>query len=813
MLVNTSWLLDYLEPHCSHDELLDHFTAAGLEVEDAHRLSEDLRGVVVGFVREVKPVEGGAGYYATRIEVAKGKLIDVLCASEHEVKVGWGVPVATAGTTLPSGVEIKAARYHGVDSQGMICLDGEMGMVARTTGLQVFDDESMLGKPLPEVVDIPELLVDLAVLPNRPDCLGMIGIARELAAMLGLNLKYPVSFDNTLPMAAESVVPVSVDDASLCPRYLAQVVRGVKVGPSPHWLKSRLLTAGKRPINNVVDITNFILLEWGQPLHAFDLSTLKGGEIRVRRMKETEELELLDETVIKGDPQALVIADAERPVALAGIMGGSATQTSGETTDVLIEAACFDSVDIRATARRTGVSSDSSYRFERGTDPNRMLTGAATRAAELVVELAGGRLDGACTEFHPEPRKPRVFEVTPELFSRHLGMPIDAATIRGSLEKLDYVCDESLRAEAPTWRIDANDPVALIEDVARIVGYDSIPMKPMTAATTTGGVQPLDRMRNEIAQALVGEGFFECRKAPLRPVDEITPREIAAAAESIVLKNPMRTDMTALRTFLIPSMLEVVEHNARHGGESFRFFEIDRAFLHTGNEPQETWTVALAYGGSVDDNNWSQPGGNATFFHLKGIVENILELAGVRDAEFRQVPLPSKLLVDALTTEIFIGGSPAGLIGQVEPALLAKSKLRTPIFVCELNLQALLVSYTEVRGFQGLARTPAVTRDLAFELPAGTRYADLEATARAAFTEAAKAVNSAFSGDSPGPRLEEVACIGLYEGKQIAEGRKSLTMRLVFREPQRTLTSEEATQLVDAVVAALTGKHEAKLRG
>ncbi|GAB4138495.1 MAG: phenylalanine--tRNA ligase subunit beta [Planctomycetaceae bacterium] len=814
MLVNTTWLLDYLEPHCDHKELLETFTAAGLEVEDAHELSASLRDITIGFIREKKPIPDNDGLYACKIETAKNHLIDVVCASEHPVEVGWGVPVATAGTVLPSGAEIRESNYHGVKSQGMICLDGEMGLVARDSGLHVFNDESLLGRSLAEVIDIPEWLVDLAILPNRPDCLGMIGIAREIAAALGLKLKYPVSPTEILPMSTESIVPVHVENGELCPRYLGQVVRGVKVGPSPHWLKSRLLTAGKRPINNVVDITNFVLLEWGQPLHAFDLSTLNGPEIHVRNMQPGEQLELLDGTVIKGETNPLVIADATRPVALAGIMGGSETQTTIGTTDVLIEAACFDSVTIRRTAKQLGVTSDSSYRFERGTDPNRMLEGAITRATSLVQELAGGTSDGACTETHLQPRKPRVIPLSTEQFQRHLGMEVEASTIRSSLEKLEMTCTEDLEVTVPTWRVDVNDPVVLVEDVARLVGYDTIPLKPMTATATAGYIPPMDRLRNQVAETLAANGFLECRKAPLRPISD---GNLTGESSTIQVQNPMREDMTTLRASLIPSLLETVEHNARRGAENFRFFEIDRTFRLIENEPDEQWCVALMFGGHVNHTNWTRHGEAVTFFHAKGIVENLLELAGVTNDKFLPANQSPGWQAAGQGAELFVNEKPAGILGQVNPKLLSKSKIRTQIFAAELNLQACLNDFSRIRLFQGLSRTPAITRDLAVVVPSDVQYAQLESTAHQAFASAAGKLQSAEGAsesaeNSPGPRLEHISCIDFYQGKQIAEGGKSLTIRLVFREPTRTLTSDEATQLTDAVIDALNTQHKVALR-
>ena len=840
MLVNTSWLLDYLTPHCPHADLLNAFTAAGLEVEEEYHLAEFLRPVVVGFIRNKTAIAGAEGLFHTRIEIAKNRVIDVVCASEHEVQEGWGVPVAPAGTELPNHKLISAGTFHGVNSEGMICLDGEMGLVARSTGLQVFEDESLLGQPLVEVSETEEILVDLAILPNRPDCLGMVGIAREMAAVLGLQLKYPVTPENHLKLTAKSVVPVHIEDGELCPRYLGQAIRGVQVAPSPAWLKSRLLLSGKRPINNVVDITNYVLLEWGQPLHAFDLKTLKGGEIRVRNMQPGEKLALLDETKLKySEPAPLVIADAERPVALAGIMGGSETQTTSDSTDILLEAASFNAVNIRGTSKRLGVRSDSSYRFERGTDPNRMLLGAATRAAELICELTGGELDGACTEQYPNKREPTTFQLSADHFSRYLGMEVDAKTIRENLEKLEMTCDDDLNVAAPTWRMDTNDKVALIEDVARLVGYDAIPLEPTSTSSTSGHTHPLDRMRWQVAEALTANGFLETRTPPLRPIDDGLPpltKGRPGGVAPIRLQNPMRTDMTELRRSLVPSLLEVVLRNHRRGAEGFRFYEIDRAFaLHDGEpdasasgstggltpprSPVETWTATMILGGPARELAWKNGSEDVDFYHLKGAVDSLLESLGTRDAVYS--PATQNGLVPGKTASISAGSETVGVIGQIDPALTAKSKLRTPIFAAELNLHALLPNYTAIRLHGGLPRTQAVDKDISVLLPVDTPYGDVVNSIRASFEATAKNVHASFleTADdeqrdaAQGPRLEDVRCVDFYRGKGVADDRKSLTIRMTFRDVGRTLTSEESNALLQAAADALAKEHNAELRG
>jgi phenylalanyl-tRNA synthetase beta chain len=443
MNVNTAWLLEYLEPKCSHADLLDAFPRLGLEVEQTHELRAHLGAIRIGFVRRKEPVADAPGYHLCEVEVERGRVIPVVCASEHEIHEGWGVPVALAGTVLPTGRSIKAAPFHGVRSEGMICLDGEMGMLARGSGMHHFTDESLLGAPLPSVSDIPEYLLELNVLPNRPDFLGLIGIAREVAALLRLELLYPATYAES---GAGAIAPVAVDirEPELCTRYQCGVIGDVRVAPSPPWLKARLLLAGMRPINNVVDITNYVLYEWGQPLHAFDFHKVAGSKVVVRRMAEGETIELLSGAIVGAHGQAggkrlaappLVIADRERPLALAGVMGGRFAETAEATTEVLIEAAHFDPVLIRQTAQQVDLGTESrgtaaSYRFERGTDPNSMLEGALARAVHLVAEVAHGKPRGRLVDCYPQHRDRRTFRVSPVRTSSCLGIDVPVMSER-----------------------------------------------------------------------------------------------------------------------------------------------------------------------------------------------------------------------------------------------------------------------------------------------------------------------------------------------------------------------------------------------
>ena len=815
MIVNTAWLLEYLEPKCSHEDLLDVFPRLGLEVEQTHELKKELDSIRIGFVRRKEPVAGAPGYHLCEIELERGRVISVVCASEHEIREGWGVPVAPAGTILATGRAIKAAPFHGVRSEGMICLDGELGMVARNSGMHHFTDESLLGAPLAAAVDVPEYLLELNVLPNRPDFLGLIGIAREVAALLRLELRYP---DTYKPAETGGPLPVTVDirEPELCPRYMCGLVRDVTVAPSPPWLKARLLLAGMRPINNVVDITNYVLYEWGQPLHAFDFQKITGSKIVVRRMAEGETLELLSGAVVGARGQTggkpfsrppLVIADAERPVALAGIMGGRFAETADGTTDVLVEAAHFDPVLIRQTVQQIDLGMESrgtaaSYRFERGTDPNLMLEGALGRAVHLIAEVAGGTPCGPLLDQNPQRRECRVFRVSAARTSSYLGMPIDVATINDSLTRLSMECrgnDQELQVTVPTWRADVNDPVVLIEDVARMVGYDQIPVEPQPSMPSVGLRVLTDRLRQVVSEHLVSAGLYECRNPSLE-----SPKMsgwLGDASDSVTLSNWATREMSVLRRTLLSGLAATVQTNVRRGAQSAWFFEVDRLFGRGEREPDDgvamagRWYVAGIVGGQFQRSNWRSDSAQVDFFTLKGMVEDLLEKIGSRNAVFQ--PADHQPFVAGTAATVTLGTKRSiGLIGEVDPNLVEFERVPFRVFAFELDLESLEDPFKMIPVYQQLLRQPAVTRDLAVVVRIAVSYAELVDTIRS----------------TAGPWLEAIRLVDQYQGSQVPPGHQSLAFHMLFRDHERTLTAEEVAETMNRIVTVLKDRFGAELR-
>ncbi len=803
MLINTTWLLDYLSPTPTLENLRAAFIRAGLEIEETIDLKTALQPIVIGFVREVKPVEGATGLFHCLVETQPGHINNIVCTDGFPVEAGKGVPVALPGTKLPEGKEITPAKIRGIESNGMICPWWELGVVSNE-GMFTTTDESLIGKSLVDVTTVDQQLVDLSVLPNRPDCLGYIGIAREVAAILGLEVQFPSFPDWTDPDDVQGPVSVVIEEPTRCIRYIGQKIEGVKVGPSPYWLQTRLYAAGLRPINNVVDVTNFVLLEYGQPLHAFDADTLDGPSIIVRNMKKGESLELLNGTSLEADkltldPLPMVIADKTKPVALAGIMGGKPTQTTMNTKNVFLEAACFDSVTIRKTARALGVSSDSSYRYERGTDPNDMLTAAFHRAVALICELTGGDESSSASSAYTNVVEPRVIPFKAERASSYLGITLSPETISFELQKLGYASDTSLDVEVPTWRVDCNQDVVLIEDLARLIGYDAIPNQSLSGSLNRGGQSPLDALRTQLAAFFTANGFLECRTPPLvdASVASLFTRLTASPA---TVQNPIRADMSTVRQSLIPSLLAVAERNYRRNGQNYRFFELDRVMGLNGNEPVESWSVGGIWGNELVGGEWMAKHQTVDFLSVKGLLQSLFSAQLKVQPEFHADNLPTGF-VPGQSARIALGHQILGYIGLVDRRTVAiDERLKFPIYAFELDLPLLLeLKSATFHKFEGMPKSQILEKDLSIIVPAHVSFSAIKAATIEVFSKTV----SASTGTGFAPVCESLTLVDVYQGSPIPEDKKSVTLQLRFRDRQQTLTSDYINSLLDAILKSL----------
>jgi phenylalanyl-tRNA synthetase beta chain len=797
MRVNLAWLQEYMSERHSPEAILRSLTLLGFEVEDSYRVSEKLEAIRVGFIREKRPHPQLAERFICQIDLGEQTMRQIVCATEHPIDMGWGVPVALPGTHLPTGIDITEDRYGGVESSGMICLDREMGFVARGSGLQVLPDQITPGTRLVDVVDIPDVIVEIDVLPNRPDCMNFIGLAREVCASLGGEVRTSTSsgtVGNAGATDSSDVVQVQIDWPEACPRYACRVIRNAKVARSPMWLASKLVSVGARPINNVVDVTNYVMYEWGHPLHAFDLSKMAGSCIRVRRAEEGEELELLDGTTVTLSPGNLVIADASSPLALAGVMGGAASQTKEHTRDILLEAAYFDPVVVRKSSHGLAIRTESSHRFERGMDPNHTLECALDAATQLICELAGGHCDGDVVDIYPHPIRPKEFELSLSKINSFLGADIGQPEVTEFLENLGMECAEGLRVRVPTRRADVTDPVVLIEDIARLYGYDRIQARPTATVPLMGGRCDLDQFRSALADGLTAQGFLEACPFSLDDEARLTHFVDAEGSEPVRLRNPLTREMNALRSSLIPSLIQIANYNRRRGSRSLRFYEIGRCFQKSGREVNDHWVLTGIATGAVHELDWQRKPEPVDFFWLKGVVENLLDSVHIELGAATKADAP--YLHPHQGATLLSNGRTLGCLGKLHPTVAEAADTGQDTFVFCLDVATLFQCSDSVPQFTSHSQMPSIGRDLAFVINADTHYGLMEKTIR----------------ELGGPLLESVSCFDRYEGTALTLGKISLGVSLGFRANDRTLTAEEVDATCRDIVAALEREYDATLR-
>jgi phenylalanyl-tRNA synthetase beta chain len=643
-----------------------------------------------------------------------------------------------------------------------------------------------------EASEVDDALVHLKVTPNRPDWLSVIGIAREVAAVLGLQLVLPGA-ELPAPCTECEAFPAEIEDPALCSRYTCVRLSGLEVSRSPAWLHSRLLSIGAKPINNIVDITNFVLHEWGYPLHAFDRERLR-DRIVVRQMRPGETVQVLTGRTVEAGARTLAIADAQRPVALAGIMGGRDSAISATTTDVVLEAAHFEPTNIRHTARKLELSTDASYRFERGMDPNETLDRARNRAASLMASLGRAKAISSLSDAHPGIVKRRVFSLSTARVSSYLGVSVTREKIYDALVKLEYHCSEDLeRIEAPTRRVDANDPVVLIEDVGRVIGFDEIPTDPSPELPSRAEGTTLDDLRATIRHFLVGHGYLEIRGYPLQPAT-------AAAAFSqfdeppIPLVNPKVPEESHLRQSLVPSLLSAAEENARRNAQTFRYFEIDKVFFNGPEGPRERWLVGLLAGGLREEHAWSDRRA-LNFYDLKGAIEELLEILRHSGARFKIADHPA--YAKGHFARIFLDEVSIGAIGQLPDETSRSRNIQAALFAGELFLEPLVDVTVPRPTYKPVPRYQASFRDLSIVVNKAVQYSDIVDRIRHA----------------AGPSLESISCIDVFEGKSIPPGHRSITISLVFRSEKGTLKATDINEIVERVTVDLGRAYEAKLRG
>ncbi len=795
-----SWLRELVDFDLDLDALCHGLTMAGLEVAGIENPGASLAGcgdrLVVGRLAEVAPHPDADRLTVCQVEVGT-ELAQIVCGAKNH-RLGDRVAVALPGCRLPGGMKIRKARLRGVASGGMLCSAKELGLATTSEGILILPETVEVGMEVVAALGLDDPIIEIDLTPNRGDCLSMVGIAREVAAFapngrLHLPEVAVVVGDGAPP------VTLTIDDKTLCHRYTCRAVEGVTIGPSPAWMARRLEQVGVRPINNVVDVTNYVLFELGQPLHAFDLDRITGDEIRVRRAIAGERLTTLDGVDRPLDPERLVIADASGPVALAGVMGGASTDVGETTHRLLIESASFDAVSVRRTAQALQLHSESSHRFERQVDRDGVIV-ALHRACSLLGEVAGGRVMGAAIDHYPGRRQAPVIHLDLARTGRDLGIDVDATTATALLTPLGFdVAPEAdgVAVTVPSWRNDVERPADLVEEVARRYGYDRIP------ATFPKGGRPAeppalrDRLRRQLTDLTAALGYREAVMVAF--TDEGRADRLSLAADDprrrwVRVTNPIAQDQAVMRTELIGDLLQAAAHNQRRGTTALHLFEVATVFGETGEmAAEEVEHVALFACGPRTDASWQAAAEETDFFHLKGDLDGLLTTLGVGEVAWRRSAEP--FLHPGRGADLVAGETRLGWAGELHPDVAAAFDLTGRCLVAELSVEALAGRLAQGQVFQTIPRYPAMERDLALLCPEAVEAATLVATGR-----------------DLGGVVEAVTLFDRYQGEHVPEGMVSIGLRLRLRHAERTLTDAEADVVVADLLTRLEQAHDARLR-
>ncbi|MGI5891745.1 MAG: phenylalanine--tRNA ligase subunit beta [Bacillota bacterium] len=801
MRVSYKWLQDYLDLEISPEELAKKLTMAGIEVDEIAYIGEDVSGVVVAKVVKKEPHPTSKKLSICQVDTGSTPFT-VVCGAPN-VEAGQKVAVALPGAELPGGIKIEQAIVAGVESSGMICSGAELGINEYDKdGIMVLPDDLPLGSDIIEALGVKDSVLVLELTPNRSDCLGMINVAREVAAVTDRFVKPQFIQYPEKGADINSLASVEVWDTDLCPRYVVRLVQGVKIGPSPLWMQHYLLAAGMRPINNVVDISNFVLLETGQPLHTFDYQTLADHKIIVRRSRKGERMTTLDNKERVFDEDTILICDAEKPICIAGVMGGMDTEVTEKTVDILIESAAFNPLNIRRTARGLGIPSEASLRFEKGIDIENC-DRAARRAAQLLVELCGGTAARGLIDVRKAKTVEKTIVLRTQKVNDLLGSNYNLQEIAKVMTDLSFSVEnhnEGILVTVPHYRQDITLEVDLIEEVARLKGYDNIPAVLPAGSASVG--KRTEKQKNLLAlkNLLVGLGLSQVINYSFindKEADKmLLPREHNWRRQ-LPVKNPLSEEQAVMRTTLLPGLLISVSRNFNRRNLNVPFFEIGERFFPQGEDhPQESLGLGIALLGATES-SWCSKAKAYDYFYLKGLIESLLHYFGIEDYRFvmpeaKEYPF----LHPGCSSLLFVGGQFIGYLGEIHPAVGKNYDLDQRVLLAELSLAPLFEVIPAVRQCKELPKYPAVTRDISLLGAASISSADIESAIY----------------EQGGPYLEKVELFDLYDKPPIPQGLRSLTYALTFQNYEKTLTDEEVNKSFDSIVAYLDNKWGIKLR-
>ncbi len=800
MLISLKWLSDYVDCTLSPERIADGLTMAGLEVEAVSPRYPQLSKVITVRIDSVE--RHPKADRLSLCNVSDGRSTYSIVCGAPNVRAGAVAPLAVEGAELSGGV-VREMKVRGVLSQGMLCSEKELGLSDDHSGIMLLPTNTPLGVRLDKALGIDDILMEVAITPNRGDCLSVVGIAREVAALCKNPLKYPPASVKDSGPPIESLTSVTIDDPAGCPRYSARVIRGVKIGPSPAWLKDRVEAIGLRSISNIVDVTNYIMMELGQPLHAFDFDRLREHRIVVRQAASGEKFTTLDGVERLLPENAVLICDGVGPVAIGGIMGGLNSEISPDTVNVLIESAYFQPQSIRRSSRKLGLKTESSYRFERGIDPDGVLR-ALDRAAALMQEVGGGEIASGRIDVYPEKITPSVLTLRVNRTNRFLGTNLSAAEMKTILDQIEMRVEDlgenCLRVIPPLFRSDVTREVDLTEEIARLAGYDGVPVTRPMVAVESASFDPRQRTRQEVKEMMVGAGFYEVINYSFISYESLKKLgypEGDLLMNPIRLKNPLSDEQAVMRTSLVPGLLQNARYNFDRRSETVRIFELSKVFLPRegellADEPQHL--AGIIAGKRISRAIYSGDE-EADYTDVKGAVEAITDFLRIEDVRFRADSLPPWLDPYA-SASVYVAGERVGELGKVHPDVQAAFDLKRQVYLFRLDFERLFALRGPVPVYKSLPKFPAVSRDMA-----------LVADESLPVEEPLDFIHSLNE-----PLLEKTDIFDIFRSQQLGSGKKSIGYRLTYRAADRSLTDEEINEIHGKLVEKVMAKFGVSLR-
>ncbi len=793
MKVSVRWLKEFVDFDLPVEELASRLTDAGVEVETITPVGKDLDKVVVGEIKQVSKHSQADKLSVCEVAVGSESL-QIVCGAPN-VAQGAKVPVALIGARLPGGIEITKNTLRGIDSYGMICSEKELGFGEDREGIMILDFDLEAGESISSALELEDWILDIDLTPNRPDCLSIMGVAREVAALSGTRLKRKEVSLHEIGEMAQNRVEVEIQDPEACPRYAARVIEDIKIAESPFWLKRKLWSAGMRPINNVVDISNLVMLERGHPLHAFDYKLFKQKKVVVRRAKEKERFVTLDQVERTLSREVLLITDGTKPVAIGGIMGGLESEVSEGTRTVLLESAYFDPKVIRRGRMFLDISTESSQRFERGADPNGVVK-VIDRAAELLEKLASGKVLKGVVDNYPSSIHPVHITLRPQRVNKLLSTDLQPQQIKSILSNLELLSVEEnhdLDVEVPTFRPDLTREIDLVEEIARIHGYGNINTNLRAGGNLVTEIGWEDEVGRKIKEFIVGRGFFEVMTNNL--VDPEVLTKLNPDVSPVRIKNPLSQELSVLSTTLACNLLWVVSRNKNRLEKDLRIFELGKVFFAKGNRlPEERLHLGIAISGNRESRDWETKEADVDLYDLKGILEGLFDQLSL---SFELNPGGNAFLKADRCFYIQMEEDKIGVLGEVAEEILDAFGIKDKVFLTEVDFEKLSARVSRGKKFSPLPKFPPVDRDIAVVVDE---------------TLLSKVIRVKIE-EVGGSMVESVTLFDVYKGEQVPAGKKSLAYSIRYRSQEKTLTEEEVDEIHRKVLSELEKSFGATLRG